>query len=321
MLSLKIKKEGGIMFFVKLNRSKIKVYGEKGRLLPKGALEEHTSFLQSLLSNDIKSLKDGEFNYNLWLTPTGNPKEEFFVYKDEEEGKSFYLLDTPANPQEIIQTFEKLKLSLKVYFKDVSQEVSHYFIFGDEINEFVRKKFGITEDNFQFKKYKDILVAKNPLRINKVGFDLIGNEETIKKYLCSLKEIPQEKFEDIRINNCMPAIYKELNENIIPNETGFLDYMVSLTKGCYVGQEAVARVYYRGTPSRTLVKFTIKKYANVGDEILDNQKKIGFITSITSDGRRGLGYVLRTKAEKGKTFKIKDDKGYIKIEGICKPNF
>ncbi len=309
------------MFFVKLNRSKIKVSGERGKLLPKGAVEEHTSFLQSLLSNDIKSLQEGEFNYNLWLTPTGNPKEEFFVFKDKEDQEVFYLLDTPAKSKEIIDTFNKIKLSLKVYFEDLTEKLSHYFIFGEDINDFVRKKFGISESNFQFKKYKNILIARNPLRINQNGYDLIGEEETIKEYLESLKEISEKEFEDIRIKNCMPAIYKELNEKILPNETGFLDYMVSLTKGCYVGQEAVARVYYRGTPPRTLVKFTIKKYANVGDEILEEGKKVGFVTSVTSDGRRGLGYIIRSKAEVCKTFKVRDDKGYIKIEEICKPRF
>ncbi len=305
------------MFFVKLKRSKIKVYGEKGKLLPKGFVEEHTSFLHNLLSNDIKGLKEGQFNYNLWLTPTGNPKKDFFVYRETD----FFLLDTEFSAKEIIEEFNKLKLSLRVFFEDISQELSHYFIFGDEVNNFVLKKFGVKKDYFNFKKYKSVLVARNPLRINQNGYDLIGKEEDIKEFLNNLEEISTEEFEDLRITNCMPAIRKELNEKIIPNETGFLEYMVSLTKGCYVGQEAVARVYYRGAPPRTLVKFTIKKSGKPGDEIFDGDKKIGFITSTTKNGRWGLGYLLRNYAEEGKTFKVKDDKGYIKVEKVCKPNF
>ncbi len=305
------------MFFVRLNRSKIKVYGEKGKLLPKGFMQEDTSFLHSLLSNDIKQLHEGQFNYNLWLTPKGNPKEEFFVYRY----KDFYLLDTPSSPEKMIPKLGKLKLSLKVYFENVTETFFHYFIFGEGINKFVREKFGINEDYFHFKNFKNISVARNPLRINQNGYDLIGNEEEIKSYIKDMKELSLQEFEDIRIKNCMPAIHKELNEKVIPNETGFLEYMVSLTKGCYVGQEAVARVYYRGTPPRALVKFSIKKFGSSGDEIFEDEKKVGFITSVSSDGRWGLGYVLRAKAEKGKTFKIKDDKGYIKIEEICKPSF
>ena len=305
------------MFFVKLNRSKIEAYGKKGNLLPKGFTNEAVAFLHNLLSNDIKSLNEGEFNYNLWLTPNGNPKEEFFVYKDKES----FLIDTPANAKDIINEFNKLKLSLQVYFEDLTNRLSHYFIFGEEINIFVREKFGIKENYFQFKKFKDIIIARNPLRINQNGFDLIGKEEIIREYLKDLKEISMEEFENIRIRNCMPAIHKELNEKILPNETGFLEYMVSLTKGCYVGQEAVARVYYRGIPPRVLVKFNIKKFANSGDEIFEGDKKVGFVTSVSPDGRKGLGYILRAKAELDKTFKIKNDKGYVKIESICKPNF
>ena len=305
------------MFYIKLNRSKIKVYGEEGKLLPKGFLEEHVSFLHNLLSNDIKGLKNGEFNYNLWLTPNGHPKEEFFVYREED----YFLVDTPADSKKIIEEFNRQKLSLKVFFEDLTQHLSHYFVFGEGINDYVRKKFGINEDFFHFKKYKNFLVARNPLRINQNGYDLIGKEEEIKDFLTDFEQISAEEFENIRIKNCMPAIYKELSEKIIPNETGFLEYFASLTKGCYVGQEAVARVYYRGAPSRALVKFLIKKSAEEGDEIYEKDKKVGFITSVSSDGRRGLGYILRAKVERGKTFKIKDDKGYIKVEGICKPNF
>ncbi len=309
--------KGNKLFFVKLYRSKIEVYGKKGNLLPKGFTDESIAFLHNLLSNDIKGLKEGEFNYNLWLTPNGHPREEFFVYRDKES----FIIDTPADANETINQFNKLKLSLQVFFNNLTEKLSHYFIFGDEINDFVRKKFGVKEEYFKFKKFKNIIVARNPLRINQNGYDLIGIEKDIKDYLKDFKELSLEEFEDIRIKNCMPAIHKELNEKILPNETGFLEYMVSLTKGCYVGQEAVARVYYRGTPPRLLVKFNIKKSANIGDEIFEEDKKIGFLTSITSDGRRGLGYILRAKAEIGKTFKLKDDKGYVKVENICKPNF
>jgi hypothetical protein len=57
--------------WVRLKRSKIKVFGKKGKTLPKGFQEEHTSFLHSLLTNDIRGLKPFSFNYTFGLDKTG----------------------------------------------------------------------------------------------------------------------------------------------------------------------------------------------------------------------------------------------------------
>ncbi len=299
------------MKWTSLNRAKIKVYGKKGKVLPKGFLEEHISFLQSTLTNDIASLKDGEFNYNLWLTGNGQPIEDFFVFRD---GDSF-ILDTEATPEKVITQFTKIKLSLQVFFEDLTEKMKHVFLFGDGSKDFIEKMFEKVPEKFSFLKKENMYVARNPLRIGEDGFDIFGNIDELIKELKDYSEINQEEFEDLRIENCIPRIHKELREGFHPLEANIEKFAFSFTKGCYVGQEAIARVHFRGRTPRTLSKFEIEGDVRENDEIFSDDKKIGVITSVNSKKTKALGYILRAKAEQEKEFKTKN--GIVRFINEC----
>ncbi|RMD46624.1 MAG: folate-binding protein, partial [Aquificota bacterium] len=68
------------MKWLKLKRSKIKVFGKKSKLVIKGIAEEHKAFLHNLFTNDINGLKPYHFNYNLRLNGKGYPIQDFFVF-------------------------------------------------------------------------------------------------------------------------------------------------------------------------------------------------------------------------------------------------
>jgi len=124
-------------------------------------------------------------------------------------------------------------------------------------------------------------------------------EEFIEEFTQSVSFDSRLAEEDIRIEKLIPRIRKELREGFSPLEAGLLSYGISLTKGCYVGQEAIARVYYRGRTPRTLAKFEIKNVKE-GDKIREDNKDIGLITSVNSKGDKALGYILRARAQVGK---------------------
>ncbi|MGC8852543.1 MAG: YgfZ/GcvT domain-containing protein, partial [Hydrogenobacter sp.] len=130
--------------------------------------------------------------------------------------------------------------------------------------------------------------------------DILGSREKLEEILKLVDRITPQEFEDIRIEKMIPRIRKELREGFSPLEAGVLSYAISLTKGCYVGQEAIARVYYRGRTTRTLAKFEVKSVKE-GDKIREDDKDIGLITSVNSKGDKALGYILRAKVQIGKT--------------------
>jgi folate-binding protein YgfZ len=100
---------------------------------------------------------------------------------------------------------------------------------------------------------------------------------------------PQE-LEPLRIEAGTPAWGKELDETILPAEAGLDETHVSFTKGCYPGQEPIARLHYRGHPNRRLRVLDVAE-ASPGDEIVLGEKSVGRVTSAVPG--RALGYVRR----------------------------
>jgi len=279
-----------------LKRSKIRVFGKSGKTLPKGFQEEHTAFLHNLLTNDIKGMKPYTLTYNLWLKQNGFPIEDFFVYKLEDS----YILDTGGESNRIIAEFEKLKLSLKVYFQDLTESYRHLFVFEKDSKGWIEKTFGQVPQEGSFFEKDGIFVANNPIRIREEGFDIFGKIDDVLELLPKSETISEEEFEDLRIERAIPKIGKELRDGFSPLEAGLLQNAISLTKGCYVGQEVIARIHYKGRLPRTLALFQVQNVKE-GEKIVEGDKDIGIITSVSRKGL-ALGYVLSAKAEKGKEY-------------------
>jgi folate-binding protein YgfZ len=268
------------MYWTELKRSKIKVYGK-----------ESSVFLHNLLTNDIKGLKPYSFNYNLRLKANGEPVEDFFVYREED----FFIIDTERDPDELINELEKLKLSLKVSFEKL--DYRHFFVFEQKLPPFV------------FKKTDGFYTAGNPVRFGINGSDVFGRNIPALEG----KSLTEKELEDIRIKHCIPKTGKELKKGFHPLEANVL-YAFSFEKGCYVGQEAIARVYFRGKTPRTLVSFELRGEAVENGRIFLDGKPVGIVTSISSDKKYGLGYVLRSivgsknelDTENGKIFILKE---------------
>jgi len=97
-----------------------------------------------------------------------------------------------------------------------------------------------------------------------------------------------DEVERIRIESAAPAWGKELDGTILPAEAGLDVTHVSFTKGCYPGQEPIARLHHRGKVNRSLRSLEVEG-AEPGDEIRYGDKAVGRITSAVAD--RALGYV------------------------------
>ena len=97
-----------------------------------------------------------------------------------------------------------------------------------------------------------------------------------------------DEVERIRIESASPAWGKELDDTILPAEAGLDETHVTFTKGCYPGQEPIARLHYRGKVNRSLRALEVEG-AEAGDEIRHGDKVVGRITSAVSN--RALGYV------------------------------
>ncbi len=93
----------------------------------------------------------------------------------------------------------------------------------------------------------------------------------------------------------MPAWGKEIDDRVLPAEAGLTERAVSFTKGCYPGQEPIARLHYRGHANRGLRVLELTKLPVPDTELIYEGKAVGRITSAARDGDRvvALAYVRR----------------------------
>ncbi len=135
------------------------------------------------------------------------------------------------------------------------------------------------------------------------GFDLLGSEEALRAVREHLERagaepVSPEAYETARVEAGLPRFGADITPENFPAEASILDRAVSFSKGCYPGQETVAKMYYRGRPNRTLHRLEIEgSPPSPGASILQEEKHVGTVTSIaplTIDGRTlALGYLSR----------------------------
>jgi folate-binding protein YgfZ len=117
---------------------------------------------------------------------------------------------------------------------------------------------------------------------------VLGGEEVLDERP-SGEEVDEEQLERWRIESGIPRWGREIDDRILPAEAGLDETHISFSKGCYPGQEPIARQRYRGKVNRKLRVLEIDGDAAPGDELLLDGKKVGRITS-TVPGV-ALGYV------------------------------
>ena len=135
------------------------------------------------------------------------------------------------------------------------------------------------------------------------GFDLVGPTRELdaaREHLLGQGAIPTgaDAYETARIAAGVPRFGPDITPENFPGECGILERAVSFKKGCYPGQETVARMHYRGQPNKMLHRLLVEGTPpEPGTEIIQNGKGVGKITSVATlpiDGETlALGYLAR----------------------------
>ena len=141
------------------------------------------------------------------------------------------------------------------------------------------------------------------------GYELIGPSDTLEKiraYLIERGAVPSDHaaYETARIAAGIPRFGTDITPDNFPGESeDILKRAVSFGKGCYPGQETVARMHYRGHPNKRLFRFELEpgpiEPPEPGDEILQGEKgPVGRLTSVAPSPVEGKTYALGYLARK-----------------------
>ncbi|HZJ29292.1 MAG TPA: folate-binding protein [Solirubrobacterales bacterium] len=145
------------------------------------------------------------------------------------------------------------------------------------------------------------------------GLDLFCAAEEVERLRETLAaegayEVDEQAAEVLRIEAGVPRFGREITPETMPAEAGIVERAISFTKGCYIGQEPVARLHYRGRPNRVLRRLELSAAGAPGEPLWLDDKQVGVLTSAAVSPARGpLGLaILRREAEPGATLRVGD---------------
>ena len=146
-----------------------------------------------------------------------------------------------------------------------------------------------------------------------VGVDLIvaaADAEAIGAALAGAgaEPVSEEAAEIVRVESGRPRFGREMTTATIPEEAGINERAVSFTKGCYIGQETVARLHYRGKPNRRLRGLRLAAPAAAGDPVQLGERELGSVgTAVVSPAHGPIALaIVRREAEPGATVAVGD---------------
>ena len=144
-----------------------------------------------------------------------------------------------------------------------------------------------------------------------LGVDLLVARDAAGAVLAALAEagaepVSEAAAEIARVETGRPRFGHEMTTATMPQEAGINERAVSFTKGCYIGQETVARLHYRGKPNRHLRGLRLSAPAAEGDPVRLGERELGTIgTAVISPARGPIALaILRREAEPGTAVEV-----------------
>lgn len=325
----------------------------EGRLGVSGS--DRADWLQGLVTNDVKALAPGRGCYAAYLTPQGRMVSDLRLLALDEA----FLMDVPGTTLALVQErFEQFIITEDVHLSDRTGELGRLAVHGPEAPGLLAECLDMSGERLASLSEHDHLgtdwsgvdaLVAGSRDLGVVGFDVYVPRSQLSRLeqalgghgVASLDEVT---WHTLRIEAGRPLFGVDMTDDTIPLEAGIEDRAISLTKGCYVGQEVIIRVLHRGhgRVARKLVRLveapaTLPSGADAtaspispreelawGEPrfareaiIASGDREIGRITSAawSPDAGRsvGLGYVRREFAEPETRLEVLSGHGRIEV--------
>jgi folate-binding protein YgfZ len=255
-----------------LLRQDVGLLEREGRAVLELSGAEAAEFLQGQVTNDVEALEPGTGCYAALLDHKGKIRTDMRVLRLAPDR---LIVDAEGAGRAILaHVFQTYSLGRQVEHKDLSDDHTVISLIGPKAHERIDPAPGATE-------HDHAMTAHGIAVTTDVGVDLIRGESQAAAARSELDvpEVSEDAAEWLRIESGRPRLGRELDSSTIPQEAGLNERAVSFTKGCYVGQETVARLHYKGKPNRHLRGLRLSAPADHGDPIVLGEKQVGTIGS------------------------------------------
>ncbi len=279
---------------------------ERGKLAltGTGAVE----FLNGQVTNELLNLHPGKGRYAAFLTHKGKMLGDLRILAvgpSAEETPTELLLDTERSTlQALFDMIRRFKVGYEVELHKRTLESGLLSLIGPQAAAVAGAESLPAVEHAHLELSLDGVRAR-AIRTD-LGIDLLCEAADTERLAQALRErgatpVAEEAVECLRLEHGRPRYGVDLDDTVIPQEAGLNERAVNFTKGCYVGQETVARLFYKGKPNRHLRGLRLSDAANPGDELRLGERIVGQLGSTALSPRLGpiALALVRREAEPG----------------------
>lgn len=218
--------------------------------------KEAVQFLDGLISNDMKTLEDGEMMLAAFPNAQGRLLAVVRVLKQGER----FLFDTEdATREKVFNNLFRFTFAGDFFVEDLSEGYSYFELFN-------LSEPPVSEGGLSFGT-KSTFIEKD-------------GETEFRRKLSNAVEVHDDLHETLRIESGIPKYGIDMDETTIVPELG-LEGLISYNKGCYIGQEIIARIHFRGHVAKRFTGLvSVADGLNPGTELTADSKNAGRITSV-----------------------------------------
>src|SRR5262245_10828070 len=255
--------------------------------------DDRTRFLHGMVTNDVKSLPPGGGCHAAFLSPQGRMTADLRILCC---GESFLLSTEAACREKLGPALRKYIIGDRPLLLDRSEESGLLSLQGPKATELLASMLSQVPALEPLYSHFEAALAGVQVRICRVhrttteGYDLIADRQDLagiwnaileKGKPAGVQPVGFESFNVHRIEAGIPWYGLDMDENTLPIEAGLEKTAISFAKGCYIGQESVARITYRGHVNRKLVGLTLSnsRPASKGEKIYKDDQDGGWVTS------------------------------------------
>ncbi len=290
---------------------------------------DRVRYLNAILTNDIKGLKENHGTVSLFLNPQGHIQAEIETHALADK---LFCVSYAMIRQPLIEGLEKYIIMDDVTLSDRTDEIGTLALEGPKAGTAVKELTGVDLRELGELESREGSVSGIQCRIvrrtpgKEPSAEFLVRREELGKLWAILLEATKRQgggatgyraLNTVRLEAGIPWFGYDFGEKQIPHEAGLQDSHISYSKGCYTGQEIVERVRSRGQVNRARVslKFDTKAGPARGTPLLADGKEVGFVTrtgfSPEAKAWIGMGYVRREKKAAGNTLEMAKGKATV----------
>ena len=278
----------------------------RGKLAVTGP--DAAEYLQGQLTNDVEALEPGDGQYAALLDRKGHMQADMRVLRPAAE--EIWIDTEPEALPAARRHLEMYSIGRDVKVTDVSAERAILSLIGPRSVEIA----GTAALPVNACEVTGISGVECLVAGTRDGIDLIpaaADAERLRDALLAAGavEVTPEAAEILRIESGIPRFGAEMKTETMPAEAGIVEDAISFTKGCYIGQETVARLHYKGKPNRHLRGLRLSAPAEPGAALRLGEKEVGQLGgSAVSPALGPIGLaILRREAEPGAELAVGED--------------